>query len=60
MRKLGETSYHYDSAPPPAAVQVFHDPEHASRLLLPFLPELPPSDSDGVPIDRQAGLLPAP
>ncbi|NLS95443.1 MAG: CocE/NonD family hydrolase [Planctomycetaceae bacterium] len=58
--RSGEPSYRYDSAPPPAAVQVFHDPERASRLLLPVLPELPPSDSDGVPLDRQAGLQPAP
>jgi hypothetical protein len=59
VTRSGEPSYRYDSDPPPGTVQVLHDREHASHLLLPILPELPPIGEDGVPIERQAGLQPA-
>jgi len=35
-------SYRYDSDAPPGVVQVLHDREHPSHLLLPVLPKLPP------------------
>ena len=58
VTRSGEPSYRYDSEPPPATVQVFHDRARPSRLLLPVLPQLPPVAEDGVPLEQQAGLQP--
>lgn len=60
VTRSGEPSYRYDSDPPPGTVQVLHDQEYASYLLLPVLPKLPSVDEVGSPIDGQAGLQFAP
>ncbi|NLF68619.1 MAG: CocE/NonD family hydrolase [Candidatus Anammoximicrobium sp.] len=54
--RSGTPSYRYDSHPPPGHVAILHDADHPSSLLLPLLPELPPSAAEPVPLDQQAGL----
>ncbi len=57
--RSGDPSYRYDSDPPPGTVQIWHDAEHPSRLLLPFVTDFP-MDGPVVPLAIQAGLQPVP
>jgi predicted acyl esterase len=56
VTRSGAPSYRYDSDPPPGTIQILHDAEHPSSLLLPVLPELPPVGDTPPPLADQAGL----
>lgn len=52
----GNVSYAYASDPPDAEVDVLCGGEHASRLLLPVLPSLPPVDEESPEPGKVAGV----
>jgi predicted acyl esterase len=58
VTRSGSPSDRYESSPPPAVVSILHDPQHASSLLVPVLPRLPPLAAQAVPLDEQVGLQP--
>ncbi|NQT13658.1 MAG: CocE/NonD family hydrolase [Planctomycetes bacterium] len=60
ITKSGSPSYRYDSDRPPGIVKVLHDTEHASSLLLPILPTLPPISTDPPPLPELAGIQAVP
>ena len=49
-------SYRYDSDPPPGMIEIMHDAQHSSNLLLPVLTQLPPEARNPTPLSAQAGL----
>ena len=56
VTRSGAPSYRYDPDPPPGVVQILHDAEHDSSLLLPVVPQLPPVGEEPPPLEIQAGL----
>lgn len=60
ITKSGSPSSRYDSDRPPGIVKVLHDTEHASSLLLPILPTLPPISTDPPPLPELAGIQAVP
>jgi predicted acyl esterase len=52
----GEPAYKYESAMPPATVTILRNKEHASSILLPVLPDLPPITAEPLRPGRQAGI----
>lgn len=52
----GRPAYRYESAPPPAQVTILRGGQHASSVVLPLLPVLPPVGETPPPPGAQAGI----